>query len=44
MSNLICLIFGHRWITLWCQESGYRCFRCGELKDYKLKPKEEWAK
>lgn len=45
MNKIWCLVFGHKWLTLWITERGQKCWRCGKLsKNYAKKPKSEWAK
>jgi len=44
--NILCKIFGHEKITLWCQQEGWKCIRSGCDKEviYREKPIEEWAR
>lgn len=42
--NILCKKFGHKKITLWCQQEGWRCLRCGKEVIYREKPIEEWAR
>ena len=42
--NILCKLFGHDKVTLWCQVEGWRCWRCGKEVIYRKKPINEWAR
>ena len=42
--NLICKIFGHEKMILWCQEEGWKCLRCGEKHITRIKPESEYPR
>ena len=44
MGKLLCYLFGHKWVILWCQVEGRRCRRCGETIITRVKPESEWAR
>jgi len=44
--NILCKIFGHEKMALWCQQEGWKCIRpgCDKKVIYREKPIEEWAR